>query len=318
VGQVRVGDESHEAHRATVRGQPRAPQHLVHAVVGLASDHERSVRDAGLPEPPIGQEQPLQVLSPVEPAQREQEARHQAVAREHPGCLLGRPRAKTRGGAQRNDGHLAGRHAVPRLDVAAHELRARDHSRGARDAPRDEHAQREPEGGGERRRQVQEPQIVDGDHQRAPPAERARILHMQAIDARPCSRAPERQRDAQDTGPLAHADGPRAGPRRQPAVERVGGVRREEREGMVALLRVQGRDQVPGIGGVSLTVGLGTVRINADPNWRGSHGSSIHETVANGNLVDQAAELGDLVPPRWIGPPPVSHGAAAARSPGGS
>ena len=114
-------------------------------------------------------------------------------------------------------------------------------------------------------------------------------------------RAPERQRDAQDAGPLAHADRPRAGPRRQPAVEGVGGVRREEREGLVALLRVQRRDQVSGIGGIPLAVGLGTVRINADPDRRLSQGRSIDETGADGNLVDPAAALGDLVPPRWIG-----------------
>ena len=193
---------------------------------------------------------------------------------------------------------LPARHAVPRLDVAADELRARDHSRGARDAPRNEHAQREPQGGGERRRQVQEAQIVDGDHQRAPPAQRARVLDVQAIHALPCGRAPERQRDAQDAGSLAHADRPRAGPRRQPAVEGVGGVRREERERLVALLRVQRRDQVPGIGGIPLAVGLGTVRINADPDRRLSQGRSLDETGADGNLVDPAATLGDLVPPR--------------------
>jgi hypothetical protein len=42
---------------------------------------------------------------------------------------------------------------------------------------------------------------MDGDHQRAPPAERARVLHVQAIDALPCGRAPERQRDAQIPAP---------------------------------------------------------------------------------------------------------------------
>jgi hypothetical protein len=111
---------------------------------------------------------------------------------------------------------------------------------------------------------------MDGDHQWAPPAERARILNVQAIDALPCGRAPERQRDAQETGPLAHADRPRARPRRQPAVEGVGGVHREQRERVVALLRVQSRDQVPGIGGIPLAVSLGTVRINADPDGRPS------------------------------------------------
>jgi hypothetical protein len=45
---------------------------------------------------------------------------------------------------------------------------------------------------------VQEAQIVNGDHQRAPPAERARVLHVQTIHALPCGRTLTVYRDAVD------------------------------------------------------------------------------------------------------------------------
>ena len=100
------------------------------------------------------------------------------------------------------------------------------------------------------------------------------------------------------------------GARRQPAVERMARIARQERVGLVARHRVQRRDQVAGVGGIPLAVRLGAVRINADQEGGGGHDADGATTRASGTSRLMGARL-DLTGgrsseasgrrPRWPG-----------------
>ncbi len=244
-------------------GEPGALQHRLHAVVRLAADDQGRRRSAR-PQRAVREEQALQVLPAVQTAEGEHVARLQPVAREGRARLAGGDRPELRRGGQADRRHAAGVHAVAGHDVPPRVVRVGDDVPRAGERSRHQHPQGEALAQREGVGDVEVGEVVDGDHEGAPIAERRRVLDVERVDLVGARRRAEGAGQADPPPALPHGDHGHVSAGRQRAVERVRPVAREEDEVGVAGDRRQGRDEVARVGRVALAVPLRPVRVDPD------------------------------------------------------